>query len=87
MVFVNREPQIQQLELTIVPIEKVSSRCAVLPSPPHILPQSVERIALLGIPLGIIAVCLSDVPFQRRDPVYLGGLLQGTRYHGLLQHN
>ena len=86
MLLINREAQVQQLELAIVSVEQVSPGRAVLAGTPHVLPEAVERSALLCISLGIVAICILYVVFQGMDPVDFVGSLQRHRYHGHLSH-
>ncbi len=86
MLLVDREPQVQQLELAIVPVQEISPCGAVLPSPPHVLPEAVEGGALFSIPLRVVAVRVLDVGLERGDPVNLVGGLERHREHGRLRH-
>ncbi len=86
MLLVDGKAQVQQFKLPIVAIEKISAGRAVLASTPHVLAQAVERGTLLGVPLGVIAVCVLDVVLQRRDPVDLVCGLQRHRQHRHLRH-
>lgn len=87
MLLVNREAQIQQLKLSIVPIQKVSPGGAVFPCAPHVLPEAVQRSALLGISLWIVAICVLDVVLERMYPVNLVGGLERHGDHGHLGHD
>lgn len=81
VVLINRESQIQQLQLTIVPIQQVAPGSTILPSPSHVLSQTVESRTFLTVALGVLAIGLSDVILEGLDPVDLVGLLQRTREH------
>ena len=76
MLLVDREAQVQQLELAVVPVQEIPACGAVLPSSAHVLPQAVEGGALFGISLGVVAVRVLDVRLQWRDPVDLVGGLE-----------
>jgi hypothetical protein len=86
VVFIHWESKVQQFQLTIISIQEVPPSGTILARSSHILPQPVERITLLRIPLRIIAICLPDIALQRRDPVDFVCLLQRARDHGGLQH-
>jgi hypothetical protein len=87
VVLVHRKPEVQQLQLSVVPVEQISSGRAVLARTPHVLPQPVQRRTLLRVPFGIIAVGLADMRLERSDPIDLVGLLQRAGDHRReLQH-
>lgn len=86
MLLIDGEPQVQQLQLAVVPVQHVPPRSAIPPSAPHVLAQAVEGGALLGVPLGVIAVRVLDVVLQRGDPVDLVRRLHRRGYHGRLRH-
>ena len=66
----DREPQIQQLELPIIAIEKVSSSGGVLAGAAHVLAQPVQRRTFFAVFFGV-AVGFRDIAFERRYPVDL----------------
>jgi predicted lipid carrier protein YhbT len=78
MVLVHRESQVQQFQLSVISVKQIPSSSTILACPAHVLPQPVQRCALLCILLWIISICLSDILLQRLDPVYLVGLLEGS---------
>lgn len=86
MLLVNREPQVEQLQLAIVTIEHVPPCGTLLPSTTYILPQTVESNTLLGIALRIIAIGILNIALERRHPVNLVGGLERHRDHGRLRH-
>lgn len=61
MIFVDWKSKVQQLQLPIVPVQKISTSSAILTGPSHILPQSIEGSTLLSISLWIIAIRLPNV--------------------------
>ena len=75
MIFVNWKSKVQQLQLPIVPVQKISTSCAILTGPSHILPQSIECSAFLIIPLWIIAIRLPNVVLEGKNPIVLVSLL------------
>ena len=81
MILIHGKPQIQQLQLTIVSIQQISSGRAIFPCTSHILPYPVECITLFRVLFWIIAVSLSDVGLQWLDPVDVLCLLQRTGDH------
>jgi hypothetical protein len=82
VVLVDGEAQVQQLQLAVVSVQQVSPRSAVLARAPHVLAQPVQRRALLGVALRVVAVRGADVALERLDPVDLVGLLQRHGDHG-----
>lgn len=86
MTLVNRKPKIQKFELSVIAIKQVAARRTILPSPSHILTQAVEGAAFWVIPFWILSITLSDVVFERLNPINFVGLLQRTREHGRLNH-
>lgn len=81
VVLIDRESQIQQLQLTVIPIQQVASGSTVLPSTSHILPQAIESCTFLAVALRVLAIRLSDVILEGLNPVDLVSLLQRTREH------
>lgn len=75
MIFVNWKSKVQQLQLSIVPVQKISTSRAILTGPSHVLPQSIKGSAFLSIPLWIIAIRLPNVVLQRKNPIDLVSLL------------
>ena len=86
MLLVHGEPQVQQLQLAVVAVEEISAGGTVLARSPHVLPQTAEGCALLGISLRVVAVRVLDVVLERPDPVDLVGGLERHRDHGHLRH-
>lgn len=86
MVVVDREPEVQQLQLTVVSIQQITTDSAVFPYTPHILTKPVESRAFLTVLFGVFAMTLSNVILERLDPINLVGLLQRTREHRRLSH-
>lgn len=87
MLLVNGEAQVEQLELTIVSVEKVPSGRTVLACTSHILAEAVEGGAFFGVPLRVVAVGVLDVVFQGMYPVNLVGGLEWHGDHGNLGHD
>lgn len=87
MLLVNRKPEVEQFQLSIVAIQKVSASGAVLACTSHVLSEAVQGGAFLGIAFGIIAVGILDVVFERMYPVDLVGGLERHGYHGDLRHD
>lgn len=83
---VDGEPQVEELELAVVPVEHVATRRAVLAGAAHVLSQAVQGGALLGIALRIVSIGISDVFLEWRDPVDLVCALERHRDHGRLRH-
>lgn len=81
MILIDRESQIQQLQLAIIPIQQVAPGSTILPSTSHILSQAVESRTFLAVALRVLAISLADVILEGLDPVDLVGLLQRTREH------
>lgn len=79
VVLVDGEPQIQQLQLSVVSIEQVAAGGAVLAGTSHVLAQAVEGGTLVMVSLRIVPVRVPDVVLERADPVDLVGLLEGAR--------
>lgn len=42
MTLINRKPQVQELELSVVAIQQIAASRAILPGPSHVLSQPVE---------------------------------------------
>lgn len=78
MVLIHRKTQIQQLQLPIISVEKISPRSTILPGASHVLAQAVKRGAFLRISLGVIAIRLADILLERLDPINLAGLFERT---------
>lgn len=87
MLLIDGEPEVEQFELSIVPIEEVSARGAVLSRTSHVLPEAVQGGAFLGIPFGVIAISVLYIMFEGVYPVDLVGGLERRRYHGDLRHD
>ena len=83
---VDGKAQIQQLQLTVITIEQISSSSAVLAGSSHVLAQAVEGGAFVGISLGLVAVRGADVLLERCYPINLVGRLERTRQHRCLHH-
>lgn len=82
MVLIDGKPQIQQLKLSVISVQQVPPSGAVLTSPAHVLPQSVESRAFFLVAVRVVAVRLADVALERGDPVNLICLLQRDGDHG-----
>lgn len=82
VVLVDRKPQVQKLQLAVVSVQQIPPRSTILPRAPHILPQPVQRRALLGIALRVVAIRGANVALERLYPVDLVRLLQRDRDHG-----
>lgn len=87
MLLVDREAQVEQLQLAIVPVEKVASGSAVLACTPHVLPEAIQGGALLSIPLWVVAIGVLNVMLERMYPVDLVGGLERHGNHGDLRHD
>ena len=86
MLLVHGESQVQQLQLAVVPVEEIPAGGTVLARTSHVLAQSAEGRAFLGVPLRVIAVRVLDIVLEGPDPVDLVGGLERHRYHGHLRH-
>ena len=86
VILVNRESEVQQLQLSVVTIQQVTTGSAILPSASHVLPKAVEGRAFLTVALGILAICLPDVLLEGLDPIDFVCLLQRAREHRRLNH-
>lgn len=86
VLFVDGEAQVEQFKLAIVSVEQIPPSGAVFPGTPHVLPEAVQGGAFLSISLGIVAIGVLYVVFQRMYPVDLVGGLERHRYHGNLGH-
>lgn len=86
MLLVDRKAQVEQLQLAIVPVQQIPPGGAVFASAPHVLPQPIEGSAFLGVPFGIVSICVADIPLKRRDPVNLVCSLERHGQHGRLRH-
>lgn len=86
VLLVHREAQVEQLQLSIVSVEKVPPGGAVLARTSHVLPEAVEGGAFLGVPLWIVAIGVLDVVFEGMYPVDLVGGLERHGDHGNLGH-
>jgi len=71
MVLIDREAQVQQLQLTVVAVEQVPSSSRVLAGASHVLAQTVQGGAFVGIAFRVVAVGGADVLLERSYPVYL----------------
>lgn len=71
MILVDRKAQIQQFQLAIVAVEQVSSGSRVLAGASHVLAQTVESGAFVGIAFRVVAVRAADVLLERSYPVNL----------------
>ena len=78
MILVHGKPEIQQLKLTIVPVQEISSRRTVLASAAHVLSQAIESGTFFRVSFRVISIRGPDVGFQRIDPIYLVCLLERT---------
>lgn len=87
MLLVNREAQVEQLQLAVVSVEEVPSGSAVLACTSHVLPEAIQGGALLSIALWIVAVGIPDVVFEGMYPVDLVGGLERHGDHGNLRHD
>lgn len=81
MVLIDGKSEVQQLQLTIIPVQQIATGSAVLPCASHILAKPVESHTFLTVSFRVLAICLSDVILEGLDPIDLVGLLQRTRKH------
>ena len=82
MILVHGESQVQQLELSIISIQKISSRSTVCACAPHVLAQAIEGCAFFRISFWVISIGCPYILLQRVYPVDLVGLLERARDHG-----
>lgn len=85
VVLIHRKPQVEQFQLSIISVQQVPSRSAVLPGAPHVLPQPIQCRTFLLVALGVVPICSPNVSLQRGYPVDFVGLLQRHRDHGHLR--
>lgn len=76
VILIDGKAQVQQLELAIVSVEQVSSSSRVLAGASHVLAQTVEGGAFVGIAFRVVAVRGADVLLEWSYPVYLVGHLE-----------
>lgn len=81
MILINREPEIQQLQLAIVAIQQIATGSAILTGASHVLPEAVEGGTFLAVILRVLAIGLPDVILEGLDPIDFVGLLQRAREH------
>lgn len=81
MVLINREPQVQQLQLAVIAIKQIATGSAILSGTSHILPKAVEGGTFLTVGFRVLAVSLPNVILEGLNPINLVGLLQRTRQH------
>jgi len=86
MVLIDGEPEVQKLQLAVVPVQEIAAGCAVFSGTPHVLAQAIQHGALIGVALRIIAIAVADEVFERGDPVNLVGLLERAGQHRGLSH-
>lgn len=61
MILIHGKPQVQQLKLAIISVEKISSCRTVLAGAAHVLSQTIESGTFFCITFWVISVCGSDV--------------------------
>jgi len=81
VILIDREPQIQQLQLAIVAVKQIATGGAILTGASHVLPEAVEGSTFLAVGLRVLAIGLPDVILEGLDPIDLIGLLQWAREH------
>ena len=81
MVLIDREAEIQELQLSVVSIQEVASSGTILPCTSHILSQAIQCCTFLTVALRVLAIGLPNVILEGLDPINLIGLLQRTREH------
>lgn len=81
MILINREAQIQQLQLAVVAVKQIATGSAILTGASHVLPETVEGGTFLTVGLRVLAIGLPDVILEGLDPIDLVGLLQRAREH------
>lgn len=86
VVVIDGEPEVQQLQLTVVSIQQITTDSAVFAYAPHVLAKPVESRAFLTVLFGVLTMALSNVILEGLDPINLVGLLQRTREHRRLSH-
>lgn len=87
VLLVDGEAQVEQLKLAVVSVEEIPSSSAVLSCASHVLAEAIQRGALLGISLRVVAVGVLYVVFQGVYPIDLVGSLERHRDHGDLGHD
>lgn len=86
MILINRKPQIQQLQLSVISVQQIPPRGRICTRTSHVLPQSMQSVAFFSILFWIIAIVVPDVSFERIYPVDLVGLFERTAEHRCLDH-
>lgn len=87
VLFVDREAQVEQLKLAVVSVEEIPPGSAILACTSHVLAEAIQRGALLGISLWVVAVGVLYVVFQGVYPIDLVGSLERHGDHGDLGHD
>lgn len=85
MSLVDREAEVEELELSKVAVEDVSAG-GVVSCAAHVLAQTMDGTSLLCVLFRVVLVGDGDISFEGRDPVDLVSPLERDGYHGRLRH-